>query len=314
MKHHKMCVIVTGPTGSGKTDFVEQLAPLIHGEIVNADMGQFYTPLTIGTAKPSWRNKLVMHHLFDILKEPVRFSVLQFRQKVHHTCKKIWNKNKLPIIVGGSSYYIASLFFPPHEYNELIKKHNLIEKDQLDPAPLWQKLYAIDPERARAIDCRDQYRIKRALDIWENTGIKPSQFKPKYMPIAPALCIWIDRDDLYERINDRVLSMLDHGWVKETESLLNTPWEIFLLEKKIIGYPEIIQFFRGQITYEVMVSTIQKKTRNYAKRQRTFWRMLRSKISKQDKLSAIILEANLTQHSIDYYIEQIQKYIHEANG
>lgn len=107
------CIIVAGPTGVGKTDVVDAIALKIDAEIINGDMGQFYTPLTIGTAKPNWQASSVPHHLFDIINVPVLFSVVAFREQVSILCNAIWQRKKIPIIVGGSSYYIATLFFPP---------------------------------------------------------------------------------------------------------------------------------------------------------------------------------------------------------
>jgi tRNA dimethylallyltransferase len=307
------CVIVAGPTGVGKSEFAEKLAREIDGEIINGDLGQFYTPLTIGTAKPAWRRSDVAHHLFDILDSPVRFSVMAFRQRVIALCDALWQRNKIPIIVGGSVYYIAALFFPPAAHATTIQKR--IYDSELD---IWKQLFAIDPVRAQEIDPHDRYRIERALDIWYSTGIKPSLYKPVYDPIAPYLFIWVnrDRDDLYHRINERVTTMMDQGWVAEVQGLLGSTWEPFLQQKKIIGYPEVVAYCHSLLSQDQMLEIIKKKSRNYAKRQITFWRMFRKKLEKglnDNKKEvfdrSIIQELNLTHAPIDRYIKQLRLLI-----
>jgi tRNA dimethylallyltransferase len=215
-------VVVGGPTGVGKTAFADALALAIDGEIVNGDLGQMYVPLTIGTAKPAWQNAVIPHHLFDILDTPVLFSAMSFRKKVKAVCKNIWQRKKIPIIVGGSSYYIASLFFPPAPQSTVIRKRTY-DSGQDICQTLY--LYTIDPQRAQSINPHDRYRIERALDIWYSTGIKPSEYKPQYYPIAPSyFFIWLERDrqDLYDRINKRVEQMVAAGWIAEVQQLLST--------------------------------------------------------------------------------------------
>ncbi len=317
MAKENYCIIIMGPTGVGKTKFAHTLASMVDGEIINSDVGQFYLPLTIGTAKPDWRTAPIAHHLFDSIATPTLFSAMSFRTKVKELCRTIWQRNKIPIIVGGSSYYNAALFFPPASHATSIKKHTY------DPAKnWWQELYAIDPERAREIDPHDRYRIERALDIWQSTGIKPSAYKPVYDPIAPSIVVWLERDrsDLYERINNRVIEMIDAGWIEEVRGLLDTPWESFLVRKKFIGYPEVIAYVRGMMTKEALMATIQKKTRHYAKRQMTFWRMLCGKINdsmatSESEIPVELIQVNLTHEPIDRYIKHLallmRKRLHE---
>lgn len=306
------CIIIAGPTGVGKTEFANQLGIVIDGEIINGDLGQMYVPLTIGTAKPAWRTASVPHHLFDMLTTPTLFSAMAFRTRVQATCAAIWQRKKIPIIVGGSSYYVAALFFPPAAHATPITKGTYEQRD------VWKELHAIDPERARAIDPHDRYRIERALDIWYSTGVKPSQYTPQYDPIASRyIFVWLERDrqDLYHRIDKRVEAMIEHGWVQEVRALLGTQWQEFLLKKKIIGYPEVIAYCKGTLSLQAMITTIQKKTRHYAKRQITFWRMLRAKLEKNSTLQKnkgqMIKELNLTHAPIDRYIKQLQLLIND---
>jgi tRNA dimethylallyltransferase len=263
-------IIICGPTGVGKSDCAEILAKEISGEIVNMDLGQFYTPLSIGTAKPDWRNASVRHHLFDILDTPTNFTVVDYRERLLATCNDLWSKGVTPIVVGGSVFYLKSLFFPP-------VSDNLKVLPTSDHINTWDDLNAIDPERAAALHENDTYRIDRAMDIWRTTGIKPSLYKPQFdMPCdVQLLFLTRNRDELYTRINERVIMMMQAGWLKEVEPLCNTAWELFLHEKKIIGYNELLAYLAASPTerdFDSTIRIIQQRCRHYAKRQETFWR------------------------------------------
>lgn len=304
-------IVVYGPTGVGKTAFVDELAQSIPAEIVNADMGQLYVPLSIGTAKPDWRHAQVHHHLFDVINEPIRYTVVAYRELVKKTMDAIWKKNKIPILVGGSAFYLKSLFFPPIS-NDI--KEAVFQEDNL-----WEQLNAIDPNRASKIPKQDSYRLKRALALYQGTGSKPSEFKPVYDSPADSyfmICLTRDRKELYGRIDQRVDEMFNLGWMQEVEQLLGTDWESFILEKKIIGYDDIIHYLKdGDQSYDDLVAQIQKRTRNYAKRQMTFWRMLKRQLEEalRQKLDGsdrcCIEEVNLTCIDLHLYIEQLQKRI-----
>lgn len=313
MRIKNYCIIISGPTGVGKTEFADRIASQMNAEIINGDMGQLYAPLTIGTAKPNWQQASAPHHLFDIMKEPTLFSASAFRDQVHERCRAIWKRNNIPIIVGGSAYYNAALFFPPMNYKGVIKKQQYNQEQNL-----WQKLYAIDPERAAEIDSHDIYRIERALDIWSSTGVKPSVYKPTYSPIADFIYVWLERDRpyLYDRINDRVLAMVRDGLLDEARTLLGTPWEPFLYRKKIIGYEHAMDYCYGKINKEQMIKAIQQATRKYAKRQLSFWNTFRQKLKKNieaKKSSAHIVQVNLTHGPIARYIEHVKSLINHDN-
>lgn len=267
-------IVVAGPTAVGKTDFSVDLACHIGGEIINADVGQFYAPLAIGTAKPDWRAMPVPHHLFDIFSTPNSYNIIQYRQDVAKLMHEIWSRGKVPIIVGGSSFYIKSLYF-------LLEESQFAQTSVNQIPTTWENLYAIDPKRALAISKNDLYRIERALTIWSASGIKPSEIQEGFNPLGHSYFINIQRprSQLYERINLRTEIMLKDGWIEEVQRLMGTEWIAFLQRKKIIGYPEVVDFLENKITYEDLVATIQQKTRNYAKRQCTFLRMLERKLA-----------------------------------
>jgi len=305
-QHKKQFIMIYGPTGVGKTDFALELASRMPSEIINADIGQMYVPLTIGTAKPAWQEEPAPHHLFDILDEPKDFSVIQYRDIVIPLMEEIWGRNRIPILVGGSGFYLHALLFPPQA-----KAEQKIEAQNIDVS--WDALHRIDPKRAAAIHPNDVYRIKRALSIWHDTGILPSEYVRSYNPPShsyEAVCINRDRKELYQRINERTHIMLQQGWIEECKDLVGTPWQEFLMRKKLIGYPDIFSYLDGKIDRETMVANIQTKTRNYAKRQQVFWQMLQRSIEEEgshDKLSARAYDVNLTLHDPSLYINQLLK-------
>ncbi len=271
-------IIITGPTASGKTHVAEMLAMRIGGEIINADMGQMYTPLTIGTAKPNWRQAPVACHLFDILHEPIEFNVQQYRARILELVSEIITRKHVPIIVGGSLFYLSSLFFPPKEQT-ITTTHKAvahIDMDQ-DTAILWQELKTIDPERAAVLHPNDRYRIVRALTLWQQTGHKPSTLRPVFHEPFKALVVVLDplRNVLYERINKRTNDMVLQGWIDEAHGLLNTSWEPFVAKKGIIGYEQLFAWIcagRLQDTRDAVFADIAQRTRNYAQRQIIFLR------------------------------------------
>jgi len=273
---HK-AIIISGPTGVGKTACVDYLAHHMRIEIVNADVGQMYVPLTIGTAKPDWRSSSVPHHLFDIYDTPQDCSVRAYRDMVVDRMQDICQRGATPVIVGGSLFYIKSLFFPPAHIAEANTSDHQFHADT---QTLWNQLYAIDPDRAHAIHPHDRYRIKRALAIWYATGDKPSQYVPNFAAPSSATIAFLERDreELYTRINARVHAMLEHGWIEEVQSL-DDQWIEFVQRKRIIGYYDIYLYLQDDITYDAMIDRIQKHTRNYAKRQIAFWRSLRQHVS-----------------------------------
>src|SRR3989304_9304630 len=245
-------LIIVGPTASGKTGLSYAIATLLSCEIINADTGQFYTPLTIGTAKPDWRHNSVHSHLFDILDVPKDLSSYKFCGMALDAMQHITAASKMPILVGGSLFYVKSLFFPQ---KNLDQEPVLYQDVNVQPNPmnnneqmLWQQLYSIDPERAEKIHMNDVYRVKRALEIWKKTGQKPSAYAPQFVPacntVIVALCP--PKEMLKQRIMERTVHMVEQeGWIDEARHLINTPWESFLKTKGLIGYSEIFEWIRA---------------------------------------------------------------------
>ena len=301
-------IIITGPTGVGKTDLALNLTKKMpQAEIINADVGQLYKPLTIGTAKPDWQNCAIPHHLFDVIYEPVNFTAIEFREHVRQLIKEIKKRSRVPIIVGGSSFYINALFFPPQQGTDVKKRQY-----DADTETLWGELNAVDPKRAAEIKKQDRYRIERALDIWYSLGVMPSLYKPTFDPVAPASFIVVTRDieELYTLINDRVSKMFKMGWIDEVKTLSHE-WHEFLLKKKLIGYDDIVRYLRGEISsHEDLIAIIQQKTRNYAKRQLTFNRMLTKKF--EERCNWVYTEwVNMTESAYATTAENLYRKLKE---
>lgn len=310
MSTSRRSLIITGPTASGKTDLAESIAQRVGGEIVNIDVGQFYTALTVGTAKPDWRSKPFDCHLFDILDTPTELSAAACRSKIIALVEDIQTRGKLPIIVGGSMFYIKSLFYPPHQHPIITKETSRftglldtraeVLDNNLSSHDLWKKLEVIDPLRAQALHQNDRYRVMRALEIWATTGKKPSSFHPIFSPPFPAHVIFLTppKDVLSGRINQRTKNMINSGgWIAEAKNLLGTEWENFIELKGIIGYTQIFEYLRvmGQqigVPQEVdenVIAHIAQETRQYAKRQMVFAKKLKSQLEEDVKSSSTVI-------------------------
>ncbi len=307
-------IVIYGPTGVGKTDFAEKIASAISGEIINADLGQFYTPLSVGTAKPKWRESLIPQHLFDIIDTPQSISVAQYRTMALQEIQAIYARKATPLLVGGSGFYLRSLFFPPTSTNA---EKNAQSAREIVTEKNWELLHQIDPLRASRIHPNDTYRINRAIDLYHATGHKPSDFAPHYESVGILLFLYLTRnkDDLYQRIDLRTDLMMKEGWLQEVEQLRNTSWEPFLKKKKIIGYDDILEYLENKNTgkLEPLIQTIAQKTRNYAKRQITFGNQLFKDLQKAlqdagDSKSQCV-HYNLSEGSIERHSEQLMKII-----
>lgn len=298
--------IIYGPTAVGKSDFAHTLAERIGGEIINVDAAQFYTPFTIGTAKPDWKCASVPYHMYDVCDQPVNYSVARYREEAQRLVTDITARGKVPIFVGGSGFYIHSLFFPVPTHDTSIASRPPISQ------VTWESLHGIDPVRAAAIHPHDIYRITRALALYQQTGALPSALEPSYCPITELFLVELSlpTELLKERIQTRVAHMLQHGWIEETKILLNTPWEAFVLQKKWIGYPELIDYCKaGEPANGLhqVEDSIVRNTWRYARRQLAYGRMLKQKI-KHASRRELSLNIDLTSSYIELYIEKLLGY------
>lgn len=315
-------LILCGPTGVGKTELSCKIGERYPIEIINCDIGQFYEPLSIGTAKPAWKHHHIKHHLFDIVKSPEHISVTDYRKHVEDIIREIWARGALPVVVGGSMFYIKSLFFPPlsAQLSVQAKEYDHTLDTTLHSShELWEKLHILDPARALSLHKNDRYRIERALYIWNSCGVAPTTLKPIFNPIADFHLTFMfrNREELYAHINQRTEVMLRQGWIDEVIALSHE-WQTFITTKKIIGYPEISAYIQqhGNTALEqgkhdgLLLRSIQQSTRHYAKRQITFWRSLQRMLCEQGK-GGDFCEFNATLSSSNEYFDVLEKIIQE---
>lgn len=311
-------IIISGPTGVGKTETVETIAKNIPCEIINVDIGSFYTPLTIGTAKPDLSSVCVPHHLFNILDVPKRYTVVEFRNRAQQLIEEINARGNIPVFVGGSAFYIQALLYALPEIPLIVNQHELEETlSKKSSIELWDELQSCDPVRAAQIHENDHYRLVRALSVFYGTGKKPSGYSAEFKPLGIFYFIQLDRDrdQIYARINKRTKIMLASGWIEEVKALQHSPWEIFLLDKKIIGYGAILKYLQGYgASLSSLESDIAQDTRHYAKRQITYLKKLTKEIEvslseekKEWANQCLVEQINLTLYKHGLYIEHLLK-------
>lgn len=269
-----MILVICGPTASGKSKLALEIALKFNGEIINGDSLQIYEEFNIGTAKPTLdeRNK-VKHHLFDFVSPKENYSVMRYQLDVRKIIEDVLKRGKLPIIVGGTGLYQkAALFdFTFEEHEEF----DTSIFDSFDDEALYQKLLEIDNEAASKIHPHNRKRVIRALTIFYATGNKKSEqeAKQEHKLIYDALFIGIDmdRDTLYSKIDSRVDEMIDMGLEQEVRFLFKK-YSSSVQAFQAIGYKEWIPYLKNEESIEMAINKIKQNSRNYAKRQMTYFR------------------------------------------
>ena len=278
----KKLVILTGPTAVGKTSLSINLAKAINGEIISADSMQIYKKMDIGTAKvmPEEMDG-IKHYLIDVIEPTEDFHVVKFKQMVEAAIDEIYAKGKIPIICGGTGFYIQAILYDiDFTENEIDKNYRksleAFAKEKGNEA-LHEKLNAIDPESAKAIPAANVKRVIRAIEYFEQTGEKFSVHnatqKEKNSPYNFAYFVLNDdRQLLYNRIDARVDKMIADGLVSEVKSLLASGVRKGMTAMDGIGYKELLDYLEGDGSLDDAISLIKQKSRNYAKRQLTWFR------------------------------------------
>ncbi|KAA3616624.1 MAG: tRNA (adenosine(37)-N6)-dimethylallyltransferase MiaA [Calditrichaeota bacterium] len=273
-------IVITGPTASGKTEVAIELAMKIGAEIISADSRQIYKNLTIGTAKPtSEQLNRVSHHFVDILHPSEEFSAGQFSRQARRQINNLRSQNINVVVTGGSGMYIESLldgFFEPEISNKRIQQQ-LKDRAQIEGSEvLHTELQNVDPERAAELQLLDSHRIVRSLEIYYETGKKHSEWlkQPRIAADFPFILFALNwpRPVLYERIEKRVDRMLEQGLIAEVESVLGSGITRDTNSLLTVGYREVVQYLDNELSYDAMVDKIKQHTRNYAKRQMTWFK------------------------------------------
>jgi len=273
-------IAIVGPTGVGKSELAIFLGEKLSGEIINFDSLQFYKELNIGTAKPGEEErKRIPHHLYDLLELNEEFNAAKFVEIADNLIKEIWERGKIPILVGGTGLYLRAFeygLFPIEVPKEI--RENLRKRVDQDLSSLYEELKRLDPEYAQKISPKDKVRITRALEVIYTTGKPISYFhkenpffvKKRYNIIKIGLNL--PRKELYKKINLRVIKMIEKGWIEEVKNLLEKGYSIELKPFKAIGYKYIIYYLQGRLSLEKAIELIQRDTRRYAKRQLTWFK------------------------------------------
>jgi tRNA dimethylallyltransferase len=297
-------IFIVGPTAVGKTELSLRVAEAIgNAEIISADSRQIYKFMDIGTAKPTQEELArVKHHFIDIKYPDEYYSAGKFGKEAREVIKKLHSQGKQPIVVGGSGLYIRALvdgFFEKQVFNQSLKEKLKKEIREQGLESLYHRLQQVDPESAEKIHPNDGHRIVRALEVYELTGVPLSQFqkqtaqKADFEPLFFGLTR--ERQKLYQMIERRVDRMLELGLVQEVRDLQARGYTEKLNSMQTVGYKEVFDFLCGEIDYEEMVRLIKQHTRNYAKRQLTWFR-------KDERIHWIQLDE---QESVDKYVEKI---------
>lgn len=279
-KHNRLAVCIIGPTGVGKTAVGMHVAERLKGEIVSADSRQIFKYMNIGTDKPPAEYLArVPHHFVDIIDPSEWYNAGKFGKQARTTIDDIFDRNRAPVIVGGSGMYVKSLlegFFDEQIKDISIKEALIREISQNGTAELYRELQRVDPEFAAGITENDAQRIARGLEVYQATGKplsqhwKESKTEPEFVPVI--FCLNRNREELYDRINRRVDQMIEEGLVKEVEEILVMGYDKSLNSLQTYGYQEVIEHLEGDLSFDEMVELIKKRSRNFAKRQLTWFR------------------------------------------
>ncbi|MBN7772515.1 tRNA (adenosine(37)-N6)-dimethylallyltransferase MiaA [Clostridium aminobutyricum] len=277
----KEIIIVAGPTAVGKTKYAIEIAKAMNGEIVSCDSMQLYRFMDIGSAKPTTQEQAeVKHYLVDQIDPREPFSAAEYQKRAKAAIVEIFDKGKTPIVSGGTGLYVNSLLYdmnfsaPPvgNAYREKLEK---LAEEQGNEA-VYNRLKEVDPKAAERIHVNNLKKMIRAIEVAENTesGIKP--FEESFVKTNDYNYTLIglsrDREELYDRINQRVDLLLEMGLIEEISSLLSMGLTEENISMKGIGYKEIIGYLKGEYDLEHAIYLVKRNTRHYAKRQMTWFR------------------------------------------
>lgn len=283
-KPKKRVIVLAGPTAVGKSACGMGLAKLHGGEIISADSLQVYRHMDIGTAKPTAKERAdVVHHLIDIRDIHENFNVIDFYYEARHCCQLVQGRGAIPLVVGGSGFYLHALLYgPPCGPPSVPEVRQALEEeaDRLGTEVLYMRLMDFDPQYAKSITKNDKQKIVRALEIVTLTGKKVSKlaWKGRRRPQSYDFRCWFlhrPRENLYARIEERCDQMLKAGFLEEVENLVRLGLKDNSSASQAIGYRQALEFLQSNKSkedYLRFVDSFKQASRNYAKRQFTWFR------------------------------------------
>ncbi len=313
----RRCWFLAGPTACGKSEVAVELAERMKShrnqamEIVSLDSMTLYRRMNIGTAKPtSDQIERVPHHLFDVLEPSQDFSVAEYLASAEQICQGIVARGHTPLFVGGTGLYLRSLLrgvFAGPPANDAIRSRLETEVERDGKEALFARLQEVDPPTAARLHPNDVRRVIRALEVSELTG-KPLSSQHQEEPLPPAErprhVYWLEppRNWLYQRIDERVLTMMSAGWIDEVRALMSEPQPLSLTASQALGYHELIEHLQGRLTLPEAITQIQTRTRQFAKRQHTWFRNLEEcvavPINSRDNAASIVERIMEAAHSL----------------
>ncbi len=305
-------IVVCGPTATGKTKLGVALAQRFHGEVVSADSMQLYRGMAIGTAQPTLEEMGgIPHHMLAVADPREPYSVGRYVEEAGRCLEDILRRGKQPILVGGTGLYIDSLlsgrdFSPKPPGNSRARLQARAAQEGLQA--LWAELQGIDPAAAARVHPNDEKRILRALEVWYDTGETISQHNQRTQAVPPRyqavtlLLNYRERQDLYARIDQRVDEMMARGLLDEAKALLANRVPQDATAMQAIGYKELLPALAGQCPLEDAVALVKLRSRQYAKRQLSWFR--RNQGGKWFYLEKIPNFPALLQDSTDFVREK----------
>lgn len=310
----KPLIILAGPTAVGKTSLSIRLAKETGGEIISADSMQVYRHMDIGSAKITKEEmEGVPHYLVDVLEPEEEFNVVRFQQMAKEAAERIWEKGKIPLVVGGTGFYIQALLydidFTENDGDESYRRQ-LEQKasDEEGASELYEMLKTVDPKAAQEIHPRNIKRIIRALEFYHQTGKKISEHnetqRQRESPYNYAYFVLTDeRSRLYERIDRRVDLMMEQGLLDEVRYLKERGVRKDSTAMQGLGYKELYAYLEGEYPLDEAVRIIKRDTRHFAKRQLTWFKRERDVIW-ADKSVIGQEEENLADYMLGYLREK----------
>lgn len=308
-------VVLCGPTASGKTDLGVRLAQRLDGEIVSADSMQIYKGMNIASAKPTEEEKRgIPHHMMNFLEPHKAYSVADYVEAAHICIREINARGKLPLIVGGTGLYISSLIdnlkFDDTGSDGAFRREMKKYAEEKGNEALWERLRQIDPKTAEKLHPNNLNRVIRALEVFHISGTTISRAQEiSREEESPYEAYYImpdySREELYRRIDGRVDKMLDMGLLEEAREFFSH--SDYITSSQAIGYKELKPFIDGEKTLEECVLRLKQATRNYAKRQLTWFNKIK-------KLHRVEVSGSVGDERVSQIASEISEARHHLNG
>jgi tRNA dimethylallyltransferase len=271
-------IAVVGPTATGKTALGIEIAKALETEILSADSRIIYRELNIGTAKPTLEEMQgIPHHMLDRAAPTEAYSVSRYQEEARPLAEALHRAGKLPVVVGGTGFYLRALlqeeFVPPVPPDEAFRAEMQQLAARHGSPWLHARLAERDPQRAAALHPNDRFRIIRALEIIHQTGAEvPNQPKPLGYDVLWIGLTYADRDKLRARIDERIVAMMQAGWLEEVADLMRRYGPEAEALTKTHGYPELVGHLQGKLSLEEALESIRIQIHQYARRQMTWFR------------------------------------------